>query len=490
MQAEHIEINTEHDVAARRSNFRRSNMVRRRNDSILTWHDLGFEVTVSEKAGLLKRNKKQVRILEGMNGYVRSGECLAIIGGSGAGKSSFMNLLSDRVKLDRETKMYGKVLINGQPMNYERFKNVIGFVMQADIFLEHLTVSEYFKFAVDLKAPGLSKAEKDARLQNAIDIMKLERAKDNFVGGIYRKGISGGEKKRLNIGFELLGDPNIIFLDEPTSGLDSYTSFIIMTVLRQIAIDNNIIVVYTIHQPSIETFNLFDNLLILDRGKNIYFGKAAEAIDYYAKMDYPVPANTNPANHFITLALRSPEKNEMFYQNFNTTILPQIQEDIQRYQVTEPFAASTQRVGFFSQYSILLVRAFKNFTRNPMATIIRTVQICFMIVIFCMLYFRMSNDFSQNINVINREGAFFLLAINLFISYFQNYLLVCKLTSPRGTRVVFEGVQLRPLRRPPLPLLQTHHRTPLHFPLRRLLHPGHLLHRRLQPVRRPLLRRR
>jgi ABC-type multidrug transport system ATPase subunit len=281
-----------------------------------------------------------------------------------------------------------------------------------------------------LKASGLTESEKKDRLLNAIQIMKLEKAQDNFVGGIYRKGISGGEKKRLNIGFELLGDPNIIFLDEPTSGLDSYTSFIIMTVLRQIAIDNNIIVVYTIHQPSIETFNLFDNLMILDRGKNIYFGKATGAIDYYAKMDYPVPANTNPANHFITLALRSPEKNEMFYQNFNSTILPQIQEEIQRYQVTEPFVTSTVRVGFFSQYRILLVRAFKNFSRNPMATIIRMVQTVFMIVIFCMLYFRMSEDFSNNINVINRQGAFFLLSINLFISYFQNYLLVCELTSP------------------------------------------------------------
>lgn len=489
MRVEQVEINTDPDAATRRSNFRRSTMVHKRTDSLLTWHDLGFEVTVQEREGFLRYKKSQKRILEGLNGYVRSGECLAIIGGSGAGKSSMMNLLCDRVKMDSGSRMQGKVLINGQPMSYDKFKHVIGFVMQADIFLEHLTVGEYFKFAVDLKAPGLTAEEKKERLTNAVQIMKLEKAKDNFVGGIYRKGISGGEKKRLNIGFELLGDPSLLFLDEPTSGLDSYTSFIIMTVLRQIAIDNNIIVVYTIHQPSIETFNLFDNLLILDRGKNIYFGKASEAITYYAKMDYPVPANTNPANHFISLALRSPEKNELFYQSFNSTILPQIESDVQRFQVSTPFEAVSSRVGFFEQYRILLVRAFKNFSRNPMATLIRMVQICFLIIIFNMLYFRMSEDFSQNINVINREGAFFLLSINLFISYFQNYLLVCELTSPRGARVLLQGVQLRPLRRPPLPLLQTHHRTPLHLPLRRLLRRRHLLYRRLQPRRRPLLRR-
>lgn len=431
MQTERIEINKEsvHTEDNPRSSLRKSDMIRRRKDAILTWEDLGFTVTVKEKVGFLRYQSKDKVILEGMNGYAKSGECLAIIGGSGAGKSSFMNLLCDRVKLDKESRMTGKVLINGAPMNYQKFKHVIGFVMQADIFLEHLTVAEYFKFAIDLKAANLTASEKRARLENAVSIMKLEKAQNNFVGGIYRKGISGGEKKRLNIGFELLGDPSIIFLDEPTSGLDSYTSFIIMTVLRQIAVDNNIIVVYTIHQPSIETFNLFDNLLILDRGKNIYFGKATEAINYYATMDYPVPANTNPANHFITLALRGPEKNEIFYRSFNENILPQIKQTIAANQVTEEFVTVNRSVGFAKQYVILLVRAFKNFVRNPMSTIIRMVQTCFLICIFCMLYFRMSDDFSQNINIINRQGAFFFLSINLFISYFNNYLLVCWLKS-------------------------------------------------------------
>lgn len=413
----------------RGSTMRKSVLVRKRKDAILTWKDLGYEVTVKVKKGFLKHEKKPLTILSDMNGYVKSGECLAIIGGSGAGKSSFMNLLSDRIKIVKETKITGSVEINNQPMSYEKFKHVIGFVMQTDIFLEHLTVKEYFKFAIDLRATNLSEEEKMARLENGIAIMKLERAQDNYVGGVYRKGISGGEKKRLNIGFELLGDPSIIFLDEPTSGLDSYTSFIIMNLLRQISKDNNIIVVYTIHQPSIETFNLFDNLLILDRGRNIYFGKAKGAIDYYAQLDYPVPENTNPANHFITLALRGPERNEAFYNNYKTFILPSVLQEIDKNSGLQGFEVTNKIVGPFEQYKILLVRAFKNFVRNPMSFIIRLVQICFLICIFCMLFFRMSDDFTNPVNISNREGAFFFLGINLFISYFQNYLLTCNIIS-------------------------------------------------------------
>ena len=417
-----------------------SSIMQRRNDSILTWNDLGMEVTLKENVGFLKYETKKKKILENMNGYAKSGECMAIIGGSGAGKSSFMNLLSDRVEHNNATKFTGEVKINNQKMDYQEFKHVIGFVMQADIFLEHLTVREYFKFAIDLRENRKTKDEKEEQLDNAVKMMKLERAEKNFVGGTFRKGISGGEKKRLNIGFELLGDPSILFLDEPTSGLDSYTSFIIMTLLRQIAQENNIIVIYTIHQPSIEIFNLFDNLMILDKGRNIYFGKAQAAIAYYAQMDYAVPMNTNPANHFITIAIKGPERNQQFYDHYNQFILPSIQEVSATRDQYDEFQNSTKLVGACSQYFILLIRAFRNFTRNPMSFIVRFVQICFLAVIFCMLYFQLSKDFDKPNTLVNRQGAVFFLAINLFISYFQNYLLTCKLISPRRKRIIFKRI--------------------------------------------------
>ena len=466
---DHVQNNPE-------NNIRNSSIIRRRKDSMLTWNNLGMEVTLKESVGFLKYENKQKTILENLNGYAKSGECLAIIGGSGAGKSSFLNLLSDRVDRDKMTKITGDVKINNQTMNYEKFKHVIGFVMQADIFLEHLTVREYFRFAIDLRESVRTNLEKEELLDNAVTMMKLEKAENNFVGGVFRKGISGGEKKRLNIGFELLGDPSILFLDEPTSGLDSYTSFMIITLLKQIAVENNIVVVYTIHQPSIEIFNLFDNLMILDKGKNIYFGNAQAAIDYYAQMDYAVPMNTNPANHFITIALRGPERNQQFYDHYNSFILPSIKEESAKCDKLEPFENKNKLVGPLTQYMILLVRAFKIFVRNPMSFVIRFVQICFLIIIFCMLYFQMSRDFEKPINIINREGAFFFLSINMFISYFQNYLLTCKLISPRRKRVIFKRIQRRIVWSSPLHHFETHHRASIYSSVFSVFHCDYLLH--------------
>ena len=186
-------------------------------------------------------------------------------------------------------------------------------------------------------------------------------------------------------------------------------------------------------------------------------GKAKDAIEYYAQMDYPVPPNTNPTNHFITIALRGPERNQAFYDKYNDFILPTILPVIDSQVNYQPFEVTNTFVGPLTQYRILLIRAFKNFVRNPMAFVIRMVQIAFLVCVFCMLYFRMDTDFNNPINVINRQGALFFLSINLFISYFQNYLLTCELTSPRRTRVVFQRVQLRTLRRHAVPDLETEH---------------------------------
>ena len=99
----------------------------------------------------------------------------------------------------------------------------------------------------------------------------MERCQSNKVGGDFQKGISGGEKRRLNIGFELLKKPKILFLDEPTSGLDSYTSYIIIKFLKRLAKERNMIIVYTIHQPSVDIGELFDKLMILNKGKIVFY---------------------------------------------------------------------------------------------------------------------------------------------------------------------------------------------------------------------------
>ena len=128
----------------------------------------------------------------------------------------------------------GKVQLNGHEMKWDEYKHVTGFVMQRDIFMEELSVREIFDFVKELTSFDNSE-QKQKDIDRVVKNLKMERAQKNRVGGESSKGISGGEKRRLNLGFELLSKPKLLFLDEPTSGLDSYTSYIIIKYLKKIA---------------------------------------------------------------------------------------------------------------------------------------------------------------------------------------------------------------------------------------------------------------
>ena len=156
------------------------------------------------------------------------------MGGSGAGKSTLLNIISGRFEPSYNMKYEGEVLLNGDKMNWDKYKKITGFVMQRDIFMEELSVREIFDFVKELSSFDNSE-EKMRDVNKIIKNLKMERAQNNRVGGESSKGISGGEKRRLNLGFELLSKPKLLFLDEPTSGLDSYTSYIIIKYLKKIA---------------------------------------------------------------------------------------------------------------------------------------------------------------------------------------------------------------------------------------------------------------
>jgi len=426
MQEDVPEIELEREVNDQRGSL--SHNVR--NDSILTWKNVSYEVDVYKKAGWFKKAKSTLKILTDVSGYAKSGECLAIIGGSGAGKSSLLNILADKFEKGKKARFSGEVKLNDHVMDFEKFKKIIGFVMQSDIFMEHIKVNEYLRFAIDMRYDNLTKEQRNEKLEDVLRKLKLEKCQNNIVGGQIRKGISGGEKKRLNIGFELLADPSVIFLDEPTSGLDSYTSFLIMSLIQRIARENNVIIVYTIHQPSLDIFKLFDNLMVLDKGKVVYFGRAEAATDFYASMNYPCPIHISPPNHFIKVALKGGEEtNKEFNQHYSAYTVPEIDMTIQNAKYS-PINLNINKAGWTTQFRVLMVRAFKNFVRNPMTFHVRLAQVVFLSFIFCCLYFQLSDDFSDPKNVFNMTGAFFFLSINIFIPYFMSYVLVCKLNSP------------------------------------------------------------
>lgn len=181
------------------------------------------------------------------------------MGASGAGKTTLLNILACKIAPIEGGRLYA----NNLEYDHNSFGNFANYVMQSDRLMETLTVRETLEFAARLKLNTHTKTEQRRKVEELVKRLKLEKCLDTLVGGILLKGISGGEKKRVSIAFELISDPYVLFLDEPTSGLDSLTSYIIVSELKKLARLQNKTVIMTIHQPGSETYQLFDNLIVL-----------------------------------------------------------------------------------------------------------------------------------------------------------------------------------------------------------------------------------
>ncbi|XP_058204360.1 ABC transporter G family member 22-like isoform X2 [Rhododendron vialii] len=237
-------------------------------------------------------------ILNGISGSVSPGEVLALMGPSGSGKTTLLSLLGGRL---REPTPGGLVTYNDQP--YSKFlKSRIGFVTQDDVLFPHLTVKETLRYAALLRLPKtLAKEEKEKRAIDVICELGLERCQDTMIGGSFVRGVSGGERKRVCIGNEIIINPSLLFLDEPTSGLDSTTALRIVEILHDIA-EAGKTVITTIHQPSSRLFHKFDKLILLGKGSLLYFGKASEAMVYFSSIGCSPLIAMNPAEFLLDLA--------------------------------------------------------------------------------------------------------------------------------------------------------------------------------------------
>ena len=206
------------------------------------------------------------------------GQLVAIMGGSGAGKSTLFNVLNGTAK-----PASGSVRINGIDI-YSRSKEIegiIGNVPQDDLLIEDLTVYQNLYYAAKLCFDKTDNEVLHELVAKTLDSLGLTEAKDLKVGNPLQKTISGGQRKRLNIGLELLREPSVLFVDEPTSGLSSRDSENIMDLLKELSLRGKMVFV-VIHQPSSEIFKMFDDLLILDSGGHqIYYGNPVKAVTYF-----------------------------------------------------------------------------------------------------------------------------------------------------------------------------------------------------------------
>ncbi|CAL9778395.1 unnamed protein product [Musa acuminata subsp. burmannicoides] len=236
-------------------------------------------------------------ILSGISGVVSPGEMLAVLGPSGSGKSTLLSVLAGRL----QGKHAGAVLANGRKLTKAVLRRT-GFVTQDDVLYPHLTVRETLVFCAMLRLPGtVAKAEKVAAAEAVMVELALTKCADTAVGGPFIRGISGGERKRVSIGHEMLVNPSLLVLDEPTSGLDSTAASRLVATLGGLARKGRTVVT-SVHQPASRVYQMFDSVLLLSEGSCLYFGKAKDAMDYFGSLGFAPKFHVNPADFMLDLA--------------------------------------------------------------------------------------------------------------------------------------------------------------------------------------------
>ena len=243
-----------------------------------------FKVTQHVNIITLTANDVWVRFKQGRIGLRNihlsedSGKLIGIMGASGAGKSTLLETLNGKIKPH-----HGEVIINGINIHKEpeKLEGLVGYVPQDDLLMEELTVFENLFYAAKLCFADYTENDLKELVETTLQSLGIYETKDLKVGNPLEKTISGGQRKRLNIGLELLREPAVLFLDEPTSGLSSRDSENILDLLKELSLKGKLVLT-TIHQPSSDIFKMFDNLVLLDvGGYQIYYGDPVEAIVYF-----------------------------------------------------------------------------------------------------------------------------------------------------------------------------------------------------------------
>jgi len=284
--------------------------------------------------------------------------------------------------------------------------------MQDDRLFAVLTPRELFQFSANLRLPrSTTKAHKELMINEVIRKLKMDSCADTQVGSPLQRGLSGGERKRTAIGYELVTNPSLLFLDEPTTGLDSSTAYSLLITLKELASEGHTILC-TIHQPSSDIFRLFDKLTLLVQGSVAFTGVAQESMGHFEALGHPCPVDSNPTDFFMSLLQTQSEKEKAQAKTLVEAakrILPLLadSESAGADDALEPMTPP-ERPPFYVQFWELTKRNWVATIRNPITFKARLGQYIFMALLTGCVYYQL--DFSQA-GIHNREGALFFLVI-------------------------------------------------------------------------------
>ena len=399
-----------------------------RQGRTLQWRDVNMSIPLAGMKGTKKI------ILDRIWGQVPAGRTTAILGPSGSGKSSLLNVLSGRVMTTTKTtkqqlQVQADVRLNNVSVDPTQMvvRQSIAFVAQDDSLQATATVREALFFSAKMR---LSRDNSDADIQALVHRMMTElgllSCADTIVGSALLKGISGGERKRTSVGVELITQPRLVFLDEPTSGLDSYSALQLCKVLQKVAAAGSS-VLFTIHQPSSELFKMFHHTIVLKQGRVLYNGAVTALADYFEHCGFPLPEQHNLADWVLQVAQEQTAE-ELEAAGFfpapddwgPATVISKdkVTDALGRtlHEDEDAHAATANRMGCAGQTWLLFQREVTNFGRNKHALKARTAMTCAISIFIGILFFDVAQtDFTEFINIQSSFGALLMsLLANVF----------------------------------------------------------------------------
>ncbi|CAK6435047.1 unnamed protein product [Pipistrellus nathusii] len=349
--------------------------------------------------------------IQNLSFKVRSGQMLAIIGSSGCGRASLLDVITGRGHGGKIKS--GQIWINGQPSTPQLVRKSVAHVRQHDQLLPNLTVRETLAFVAQLRLPRtFSQAQRDKRVDDVIAELRLRQCAHTRVGNTYVRGVSGGERRRVSIGVQLLWNPGILILDEPTSGLDSFTAHNLVKTLSRLAKGNRLVLI-SLHQPRSDIFRLFDLVLLMASGITVYLGAAQHMVPYFTALGHPCPRYSNPADFYVDLTSidRQSREQEVATREKAQSLAALFQQKVcgfddflWRAEAREPGADScskslvlpsdpnhlstpTRLPGPAQQFATLIRRQIANDFRDLPTLLIHGAEACLMSLVIGFLYY-------------------------------------------------------------------------------------------------------